>query len=411
MPWVIRDSSVTAAPGFDPAWLPPAAVRHVTARVEFGKPAAVELEAGPYVGILPLANGDTLTIAPRAGEASLSRMLAVSENLDDAILHDLNDIVSLGVEDADESHSWTELVGRAFIRQLADIERLSPRRANVKRHQRSDVARGRLLVVPTATSIARRETAPVHSLRAVRTLDNEENRVLAAAANLLLGTNHGSGDDVRRLRRWQRLGAPKSTPRDLDVVTRRLNAGKYEGSRGYYIPALVMARLLLLQGGIALDSTRQVDSQPLLTNINDLFERYLRTFLRRSLADDGYAVAKLQADVPTLFMDGTVETKPDVLVSGRSGVLLVLDAKYKPGKELPASDYYQMMAYLRVFGVAEGIIIRADDRSRLPVMRSHPARTGETVHEFQFDLSGGADAEAALLDAVSGVLGAVARRR
>jgi 5-methylcytosine-specific restriction endonuclease McrBC regulatory subunit McrC len=61
-----------------------------------GGSETISLEAGPYVGTLPLRNGDTLYILPRVGRNSFSRMLFRTEGLDETIRKEFDALSQLG---------------------------------------------------------------------------------------------------------------------------------------------------------------------------------------------------------------------------------------------------------------------------------------------------------------------------
>ena len=98
-----------------------------------------------------------------------------------------------------------------------------------------------------------------------------------------------------------------------------------------------------------------------------LFERYVRRLIMDELASDGFVVEKIAggAKAKRLFMDGTGELLPDILVSRGGNVSLIVDAKYKPGRTADADNYYQITTYLRAYNCRKGVLVLpADEKQR-----------------------------------------------
>lgn len=397
--FTIYDSQVTRLPGFDLAWLPPQAVSYVTPHIyhDLTGQQSIALEAGPYVGALPLTTGDTLYIAPRIGRQALARMLVVTERLTDAARKEFEEFASLS-QGEDDNLSWIYLLSRSFLTQLRLIEKSSLRSERVQTTERRQNAKGKILVAPTLMSLIRREDEPVHCTYRGKTFDTAEHRVLAAAAATLqeLQVVDEVHQDVS-LRWREKLHGKPLTDQELGSVVRSLNSGYYTGARAYYIPALVMARLILVQGGLAFDDEDAIRTEALLTNVYALFESYVRITLRNALAEQGYVVEKLESGAPTLFADGTAELKPDVIISDARGVRLLVDVKYKLNEAIQAADYYQMAAYLKGYQIEHGLIVRPRISTISNPLVSRRMNYGGYVHELNIGLHDWTQAEEALV--------------
>jgi 5-methylcytosine-specific restriction endonuclease McrBC regulatory subunit McrC len=176
-----------------------------------------------------------------------------------------------------------------------------------------------------------------------------------------------------------------------------LESKRYVGPRAYYIPALLMARLILVQAGMAFDDLRLVESEVLLTNMPILFERYVRSVLAETLSEHGYVVEKRTGDrAPELFLDGGCKLEPDILICSATSVELVADAKYKTEGTIDATDYYQLCAYLDRFNADKGLLILPgrDDSETLLVERR--LYSGKRVYELGIPLKDWLAAEAGL---------------
>ena len=405
--WVIHDSQTTVLEGFNPSLLPKEASQFLTAYIqknEQGKDRVV-LEAGPYVGALPLLDGSTLYIAPRVGYASLSRMVSITERLDDAVHKEFSEFIELSYEDAEFENKWINLLTRSFIEQLRLIEKSSLRSERVWQAGQSSVVRGRVDLVRTALNLLQDKENPVITHDKIKTYNSIENRFLGAAAQTILNLNLVNGEEKKILLRWSKfLGRNPLTVKELDSISRNLAGNYYAGSRSYYIQALVMARLLLLQGSVSFEGLEKIRTEALLTNVYSLYENYLRILLRRHLTEKGFLVEKLESGTPTLFLDGTAELKPDILVSKANRVRLLLDAKYKLGEVISSGDYYQVNAYMDVFTVERGVIVRPSMRNDGNTMLSRKLYNGKSVYEINLDIRNWSEAEKFFVNEVEKLL-------
>jgi 5-methylcytosine-specific restriction endonuclease McrBC regulatory subunit McrC len=385
--WTITESTVTELEGFEIGWLPTGAYNYLTPQIKHtrGGNEITALEAGPYVGTLPLTNGDVLRIHPQAGEKALWRMLLFSEGLADQMKREFEDFTQISYTDAG-STSWLSLLARSYFEQLRLIEKNSLRSERVVVNRRLASARGRVRLLPTLISLARRESLPVHSRYRERTYQTVEHRVLGAGALRLHDIGSVDPENKDLSLRWAGRLNGRLKESELREVIAGLRTRRYTGSRAYYIPALLMARLLLVEAGVALDEEATVSSEVLLTNIRTLFERYVRAVVRDALKDEGFIVEKREDNPRPLFEDGTCSLIPDVIVSNATGAQLILDAKYKIDKPIAEADYYQMAAYLNTYDVRQGVLV-------LPTLRATestttPRRTfsGLTIYEMRVPL-------------------------
>lgn len=87
--------------------------------------------------------------------------------------------------------------------------------------------------------------------------------------------------------------------------------------------------------------------------------------LQNVLHPKGYYVEKRKNQTATLFTDGTCNLVPDVIISDKHEIQLILDTKYKPSEAIAVQDYYQMCAYLAGYGIKKGVLI-------LPTLSENP---------------------------------------
>jgi 5-methylcytosine-specific restriction enzyme subunit McrC len=403
--WRIYDNHLTEVPGFQVEWLPPEAYSYLSPKISKSLLGTrVSLEAGPYVGSIPLENKDTLFIVPRYGRDAFSRMLLLSEGLADAIRDEFDELAAIGYQD-DESIPWAMLLGHPFIDNLRLIEKQSLMAMRVEKHARMASARGRIQIIPTIRDLKTQLSHPVHSVFRVKTYDIPENRLLGYAAGVLLNLNTLDQSDSAFAFRWSRqLNRKTITQDELTQIVKGLRSGRYAGSRSYYVPGLLMARLIIAQAGVSLDDDNLIDALPVLTNVADLFEQYVRTVLSKAFSPLGYVVEKRQTNNPRLFVDGVAELKPDILISHLNGMALIADVKYKSGDTLPSSDYYQIFTYLERFGVDTAILILPGYLNESIVTSRQISSSTKTVYELRLPLDHWVDAEKSLIELVGKLL-------
>jgi 5-methylcytosine-specific restriction endonuclease McrBC regulatory subunit McrC len=385
--WTITESTVTELEGFEIGWLPAGAYNYLTPQIKHtrGGNEVVALESGPFVGTLPLANGDVLRILPQAGEKALWRMLLFSEGLADQMRREFEQFTQVGYTEAG-STSWISLLARSYFEQLRLIEKNSLRSERVTVDRRLSSARGKVKLLPTIVSLGRHESLPVHSRYKERTYETVEHRVLGAGALRLYEVASVDAENKALSLRWAGRLRGRLKESELREVVAGLRTRRYTGSRAYYIPALLMARLLLVEAGIALEEEASVSSEVFLTNIRTLFERYVRAIVRDALRDEGFIVEKREDNPRPLFEDGTCSLIPDVMVSDIAGVRLILDAKYKIDKPIAEADYYQMAAYLNTYDVRQGVLVLPTLRANESTVMPRRTYSGLTIYEMRVPL-------------------------
>jgi 5-methylcytosine-specific restriction endonuclease McrBC regulatory subunit McrC len=403
--WSIRESSANEVDGFQIAWLPPRAYEYVSPKLKTlrdGK-IKIELEAGPYVGTLPLTNGDMLRILPRVGERAFWRMLLFSENVPEAVCREFDQLSEVSHAEMGGA-SWESLLARSFFIQLLTIEKNSLRSNRVKVSGRLAGARGQVRLLPTIVALKRREPLPVFCTYKERTYATPEHRVLAAAARRLLSLGIVDGGHRAVAIRWARQSVGAFSLRELTEVMSSIRTERYAGARSYYVAALTMAGLVLAQAGISFDEEQNVASEALMTNMRTLFERYIRSIVRNALSDEGFVVEKREDHTHTLFEDGTCALLPDVLISDAKGVRLIVDAKYKIDKPVEEADYYQIAAYLAGYGVSQGILVMptADEQPRSTISRR--TYSGFQIREMRVSLNDWLGTEALVREEVRQLL-------
>jgi 5-methylcytosine-specific restriction endonuclease McrBC regulatory subunit McrC len=193
---------------------------------------------------------------------------------------------------------------------------------------------------------------------------------------------------------------------DIQDTYQLLARQYYVGPRSYYIPALTAARLILGRAGVAFLGPNAYESEPLTININTLFEEYVRRLLAAVFQPEGVIVEKNTRTAPALFLDGSSELIPDIIIKQHARTLCILDVKYKPRDRVESSDYYQMAAYLRGFATDRGMIVRPAVANTPSNRMRRFADSGHVLLEVHLPLSHWKDSEEYLIFTVRRALAA-----
>ena len=213
------------------------------------------------------------------------------------------------------------------------------------------------------------------------TVDIAENRVLKAAADLLLRL------PLRDPRLRSRLhGLVRGVLVDVADVPAPLLQGSWRASRlnARYRPALDVAELVLAgrsfeqpAGGVA--------ALGFLLDLPKVFEDLVCGRLGAALRTHGGAVSEQHRCY--LDLDRSVELKPDLVWLRGGRPVAVIDAKYKAEKPSghPNADLYQLLAYCLTLGLREGHLVYARGNEEPAVYRVAGADVVVRAHALNLD--------------------------
>lgn len=344
--WTIVERSTTWLRDFEPAWLPESASAYL--RVFTRANGDVGVEVGPWVGAVALENGSVLRVRSKFGEADFLRMLAKSTGVSLKFGGD----VAYGDSGADAPMA---VIARSFVESLRDIEGQG-RLFNWRTTPYVGASRPRGVNWPrTARRVALKSSEPFVGDMLERSVDSPEERVLRLAATRLIAEARDLELDPGVLDRWRstELGDPRS---DLRAISERLATPGYYSARGYYESALRLATMLLGLGGLTEETEADISGRAFLVDSDNLFEAYIRATLFESMRDDGYVVEKARPGELHLFDNRRSSMEPDILVSRGSALVALGDIKHK---EPDQSDYYQLYAYMRLYGLEKSFVFYA----------------------------------------------------
>ncbi|MBK8905452.1 MAG: hypothetical protein IPM53_29990 [Anaerolineaceae bacterium] len=136
----------------------------------------------------------------------------------------------------------------------------------------------------------------------------------------------------------------------------------YHRLNNHYREAHELAWLLLDNIGIDdLLASGQTRSFAFLLDMNQLFERFIVYFFRYALAKESYQIQPQKRDRSIIWdllqQRPYTHITPDILIQGRNGRRLVVDAKYKlyDERRLSTADIYQSFLYAYAYSDAHSV--------------------------------------------------------
>lgn len=326
-----------------------------------------KLRAQQVVGVIA-APGVTCEILPKieglgSGDDEVSRtrirerlihMLAVAHDLDLSV----GQMTALGVQ----NRSLLEVLIGLFCAKLTDSLRHGMPRRYIGHAEDLPALRGRLDVQRQFTTLAASPERLACRFDAMSS-DIALNQVMKAAVTRLAQVA-GSVANQRRLRELAHIYAdvaavPVSALNWNGIVLDRTNA-RWRALRD-------LARLLL-RGDYQTTSHGRAPGFSLLFAMNDLFEAYVARMLARALKNSDLYVVAQDRRLYCLHEPGGArrfQVRPDILVCRGRETVMVIDTKWKriaariddPKQGVSQADVYQMMAYGRLYGCAQLMLL------------------------------------------------------
>jgi 5-methylcytosine-specific restriction enzyme subunit McrC len=326
-------------------------------------PARWQLEAGSSVGVL-VGNDWVLRINPRMQVPQLMFLLAYSTKPEGW----LGDLVTF-----DQAEDIVEALASGFATHAERTLEQGVLRGYVTINDRRQDFRGRIRF---GDQLARSRglPLPLEVTYDEFTADIAENRLLRTAAELLLLHRRIPARTRGRLLRIRAILDEASVLTDR----RRLPMPAITPLNSRYAAALTLSRLILSSVSIA-SRPGGVSVTSFVFDMNEVFESFLYTALRESLARHGGAVERQAAGQLDAGSPAGLGFRADIVWRVRGQVRAVVDSKYKSlyasVGSTPTPDAYQMLAYCIGYGLPRGFLVYARDstaRTRTHVIKRHP---------------------------------------
>lgn len=286
-----------------------------------------DFTASHWVGSVLVPDG-YVSVAPKVGGANALRMMLEGEGeLPEAWKECLARIESKDLWDA---------LALALGRELTHIRAAGYQGAYVEEEDNRQCVRGKVLPIQDLRSNTpvRRGT---YSRDAVWSFDIPINQALTWASSTLV-TLARSDATHSILAESRLLSGIKEVPPAADWLPE-------VGDR--YRRAVFLAQLVRRAWAPQV-STLGYMSQNAIVNMNDVFEKFVRSRLRRSLAQKGLSV--LEKGTYRRRFSEHAQVEPDLVMADKTGrVVAIGDVKYKWRWNFNNSDIFQMNAYLETY--------------------------------------------------------------
>lgn len=385
------------------------------------------LQAGAFIGVIPLNDYVTIEVAPRVPMHNLSRVLRISKQSPQPL-----ERTTRWYEHEPEMYpSLVDLYARALIDQVDEIRLKGLTRDYERRQEATSFPRGRIMMNETVKSLVPRGMSQkVVASWYQRTIDIPVNRCLKYAIWFLARSRR---DLVRARAATQSRSIMRGLNRayrlfdgvELDIGRRFMSDPVVLGIhdlpsvRAYYRSALALSLAVIQQRAVTLDrGSGDLKLPSLLVNMSDVFEDYLRNIVIERATSESWSLSVLNGnhDAPRggkrrlLHTGVEVKASPDVVVAsdanGDQTFPVLVEVKYKPSdRPLDRDDLNQAISYAVSYRAPH--VVLAQPRGGGADVTSaglHELGTIEnvTIHQYVFDLDAEdlAEEEARFCDAI-----------
>lgn len=369
-------------------WLPEVQIEdfpeNLPAAVTFlAKSGQLGVRFDGVAGSIGLRTGDLIHVRPKIGDVNFLKLVTFTaggksliEKFEQSTRHGLDDGGQIAPLFASEFLERSHQTLRTGLQHARSWQRITGRELQ-----------GQVDYVLTQQRIAVMQDKPVVSKVKQRTFDTPENRLTSLALVAVEGLlDSGQVEELRFVRR--RWPCPPPTMRqvlqDIDVVQRRTLTNHYRGVRSYYRELIGLAQVVLGLSGLGFGSELFLSDRSYLVNTARVFEAFVLRAVQDAFSGLDVVVTKGGSDFRSLYVDGSFELVPDVVVERAGRCVMVMDAKYKT----PTSgDHYQMMSYIENFGVKCGALIKPALANEVHGVEKFKSLTGRMVSVVRLDLT------------------------
>ncbi|OEI82880.1 hypothetical protein GRI33_07720 [Brucella sp. BO3] len=319
------------------------------------------LTAGPHCGLIPINERIAIDVQPKMPIGNLNRVF-------DVAMGQLVRLEGLGRSydaSSDQRAAVMDFMAHEFLRYLRLVVAAGLHKSYVQKVETSSNPRGRILLKETLRQWRRGLTGKLTTSYFEHSLDIPENRLIKAAALVLMSKFDSRRDDHRKLRRelggMLRYFSSVSGPRASDYV--RASHGNIHAHLPSERSAVIRLSEMLLQGRqvqIDRQSGSVLDLSAVVVNFDHLFEDYVRNslVLHAATMTTGDIVEKGKKP---LFDDRKKpEAEPDIVIKNQHGhVVGLVEVKYKSWPN--RSDQNQAVTYAASYRLNEVILLHQAD--------------------------------------------------
>jgi 5-methylcytosine-specific restriction enzyme subunit McrC len=319
----------------------------------YGKNGRLVLHAGNAIGLIPLNDRVSLEVNSRVPIRNLERLLCFMEDYDPHILT----FDRTYQEAVDLPDSILDIMADALLRAVEAL-RDEGLYKSYRQITEQGTPSGRVLPFQSAVAQMRRGSPTAVSTRFDRSLHNDVNRHIKAALTTLLETysnlreRRGVRLRVSRLSRalglFGEVPSSEAIPHFNSALVR--DPDQLPVTRPSLSQAVRVSSLILRSAGLRIRELSGTFAAPsILIEMETVFERYVRQFLRSLLTDVlGLQILDGNLDPPAggagavfdkaLSKHGNSRATPDTMFVFGGKTAVIIETKYKPCKGMPERD-------------------------------------------------------------------------
>lgn len=347
-----------------------------------GRRNEVGLRFNGIIGTVKLADSRSIQVVPKIGRVNFLRLFLYATGGDQLLKTTLGSVPY----ELSSDTGLSELVAAEFVKKLE----LAMRNGLSHEREWSDVQGtefgGHVDFVKTAMRVASRQRNPVVARKKMRSQDTAEHRMFICALDRcrpFLELEEGQKAD-RIKNRLLQYCSTRFTTEDLMTTQSRSVRNHYRGPRGYYRELVSMSQILLNISGIKPGEAASVSGSTFLLRTAPVFETFVRRCVQDALRGTDCVVLKGGTFTRSLYVDGSFQLEPDVVVERMGRCQMILDAKYK---EISGADHYQMLNYINEFQVQGGALVRPCSVGESANMVVYRTTAGSQVDVLSLELS------------------------
>lgn len=360
----------------------------------------VVITASHFVGQIAVNDRLVLDVRPRVSIERLDRMLRLSGH----VPIEAADLTRGYALSSEPLPALLDIVARAFLVALQPLRVQGLYRRYEPRREDTAFPRGRFLLGPTVQRHRARGRAQATVSYFEHSADNGPNRALKLALWQLAalvndrGPTKGWMQLVSELNRAShlfdgvRLDLARSFQSDREVD----DPHRIPSSRSYYLPAIQLAKYVIEGRSIDFDRIGEELTLPsLLIDLQDVFERYLRTAIRLQVERLAYGISILDGNLQApnggakeLFdTRPSVDANPDIVVRQAGSVLATVlgEVKYID-RNFSREDINQAIAYAVSYH-APCLLIKPRRKGEAVGLHPHGEVAGTRIYRYHFDLA------------------------
>ncbi|TAW11133.1 5-methylcytosine restriction system specificity protein McrC [Rhizobium ruizarguesonis] len=319
------------------------------------------LTAGPHCGLIPINERIAIDVQPKMPIGNLNRVF-------DVAMGRLVRLEGLGRSygaSSDQRAAVMDFMAHEFLRYLRMVVAAGLHKSYVQKIETTSNPRGRILLKETLRQWGRGSTGKLTTSYFEHSLNIPENRLIKAAAMVLMKKFDNRREDHRQLRRelggMLRYFSSVSglRPSDYVISSRDEIHARLSSERS----AVIRLSEMLLQGRqvqIDRQSGGLLDLSAVVINFDHLFEDYVRNslVLHAATMTTGNVVEKGKKP---LFDDRKKpEAEPDIVIKDQQGqVVGLVEVKYKSWPN--RSDHNQAITYAASYRINEVILLHQAD--------------------------------------------------